>query len=113
MLKFYWNGIKENGGKLQRAHYSRGGLANHPEGTITIYARDYGPFSAEVRQAFKVENDTDIMTDYFDKDTIRVEPAHPLYQQVKTAHDAQRAHSAKREAKWNERRGIVMTGGAT
>lgn len=96
---FYWNGIKDaKGDKLQRAHYSAGELYNHPAGTLTIYARDYGRFSAKVRACFAVQNDTDTMTDYFDKDRIRVIPTHPLYPQVKAALDAQNAHYAKRGA---------------
>ena len=39
-LKFFWNGIKENSGKLQRCHYSGSQLISFPAGTITIYARD-------------------------------------------------------------------------
>lgn len=98
-LRFFWNGIKANGGKLQRAFLSIGGLANHPDGTITIYARDYSGFSAEVRAAFKVENNSDMMTDYFETDTIRVMPSHPLYAQVLEAVNAREAHYAKRAAK--------------
>ena len=101
---FYWNGIKDSkGDKLQKAWYSTGKLTRHPEGTITIYARDYARFSAKVRACFVVQNDTDTMTDYFDSDSIRVIPSHPLYAHVAAAAAAQdahrEAHSAKRAAK--------------
>ena len=86
-LKFYYNGIKVNGGKLQKANICETELRNHPKGTITIYARDYRRFSVEVAESFTVQNDTDSMTDYFDSDTIRVEPSHPLYAEVKAAAD--------------------------
>ncbi len=99
MLKFFWNGIKDNGGNLQRAHYSNGKLINSPAGTITIYSKEYSAFSAGIREAFKVHNDTDIITDYFEKDRIRVEPTHPLYNKVREALAAQEAHYAKRFAK--------------
>lgn len=89
-LKFYYNGIKDNGGKLQKCSYSDGQLIHYPAGTITIYKRDYGPFSAGVQDAFKVDNDSDMQTDYFEKDRIRVMPEHPLYQQVKTAMELRR-----------------------
>ena len=95
MLKFFYNGIKENGGKLQKCSYSISQLLNYPEGTYTIYARDYARFSKEVQQAFDVENNTDSMTDYFETDTIRVKPDHPLYEQVKAAHIAQGEHAEK------------------
>lgn len=99
---FLWNGIKdERGAKLQKAWFSDGQLTNHPAGTITIYARDYSRFSSKVHACFAVENRTDIMTDYFDKDTIRVIPSHPLYGAVRAALQAQNAHrdavSAKRK----------------
>lgn len=95
MLKFFWNGIKENGGNIQRCWFSDGKLINHPEGTLTIYAKDYRDFSKGVYESFKVENGTDIMTDYFETSHIRVVPSHPLYGQVKAAHEAQQAHRAK------------------
>jgi hypothetical protein len=101
-LKFKWNGIKASDGKLQRAFYSDGALLNSPAGTITIYGRDYKPFSAEVREAFKVENDSDGMTDYFETDRIRVTPAHPLYSQVQAALVAREAHYAKRASEATE-----------
>lgn len=88
-LRFFYNGIKVGKGSLQKAHFSLGNLRNHAENTITIYAREYTRFSAEIREAFKVENDTDTMTDYFEHDRIRVEPSHPLYAQVKAAFDKQ------------------------
>lgn len=94
---FYWNGIKDaKGEKLQRAHYSGGFYCHLPDGTITIYARDYDSFSAKVRACFQVDNDTDTQTDYFDSDRIRVLPGHPLYGQVKAAMDACSAHYEKR-----------------
>lgn len=97
---FFWNGIKDaKGGKLQRAHYSAGQLINYPAGTITIYGRDYTGFSAKVRECFAVQNDTDTQVDYFDNDSIRVIPTHPLYAAVKAAHDAQQARYSKRYAK--------------
>ena len=103
-LKFFYNGIKSNGGKLQKAHYTVGNLGErYPENTITIYARDYSRFCADVRANFTVHNDTDSMTDYFDSDRIRVTPDHPLYAQVMVAVQAQEAHSKKRQAAWMAR----------
>ena len=99
MLTFYYNGIKENGGALQTCWYSNGKLKNYPAGTITIYKREYSKFSAGIHQAFSVTNDTDSMTDYFDKDTIRVMPDHPLYAQVNAALEKNAARNAKRYAK--------------
>lgn len=91
---FFWNGIKDQrGAKLQKCWYSEMGpggsvTGRYPEGTITIYAREYCRFSDKVRACFLVENDTDTQVDYFDSDRIRVIPAHPLYPQVKAALEA-------------------------
>lgn len=98
-IKFVWNGIKVNGGKLQGAHYSTGTLINYPANTITIYAKNYRRFSAEVHEFFEVQNDTDCMTDYFECDRIRVTPEHPLYVAILAATKASEVHSAKMQAK--------------
>lgn len=105
-LKFFWNGIKENGGKLQKCWYSDGPFTSHPAGTITIYARDYNRFSAGVNEAFAVLNDTDMQTDYFETDRIRVTPSHALYAQVQAACASQAAHSAKRQERWDVKHGL-------
>lgn len=89
-LIFYYNGIKDGkGAALQKCSYSSCQLFHYPAGTITIYGRDYSRFSKAVREAFVVQNDSDSMTDYFENDTIRVAPSHPLFAQVKAAHEAQ------------------------
>lgn len=98
-LKFFYNGIKDNGGKLQKAFYADGVLRSHPAGTITIYARNYRRFSDGVREAFTVENNSDSMTDYFESDTIRVRPDHPLYSEVKAALEKQAERRAAKAAK--------------
>lgn len=105
MLKFYYNGIKDSAAaKLQKCHYSYGGLINAPLGTITIYAKEYNRFNASVREMFEVKNDTDSMTDYFENDTIRVEPTHPLYGEVFIAYETQeqryKARAKKRALKY-------------
>ena len=102
---FYWNGMKDaKGAQLQRCWYSDMGnsgsvTGRYPPNTISIYARDYGSFSQKVRACFAVENNSDGMTDYFEKDHIRVIPAHPLYPQVKAALEACKARSERRAAK--------------
>lgn len=98
-LKFFYNGIKDADGKLQRVWYSNAKLLNEPDGTITIYARTHKPLSATVNAAFKVENDSDLMTDYFEKDRIRVRPTHPLYPEVAAALELVRLRNEKRAAR--------------
>lgn len=110
-FKFVWNGIKVNAGKLQKARFNMGNYlptSGFPEGTITIYAQNYTGFSREVWEVFEVENDSDLMTDYFEKDRIRVKPSHPLYAQVLKACKACDDHydkmRARREARYAQRR---------
>lgn len=97
-LKFFYNGIKSGAGKLQKAGYYAGTLRSYPAGTITIHARDCAGFDASVRSAFNVENNSNSQTDYFENDRIRVVPSHPMYGQVKAAHDASVARFQKRDA---------------
>lgn len=47
---------------------------------------------------FNIKNDSDTQTDYFEKDTIRVIPSHPLYDDVKAA---MIASQAKRSIPWS------------
>lgn len=75
-IKFYWNGLKVNGEKkMIRCGYSINNNVNHAE-CVTIYARDYDDLPRDV---FTVRNDTDIYTDYFDRDSTVLTPDHPLY----------------------------------
>ncbi len=97
-LRFFYNGIKAPDGRLQKCWYSDTPLRSYPVGTITIYARDYNRFSSEVRAEFIVENESDMMTDYCEGDSIRVEPNHPLYAQVLEALEKCKAHNARRYA---------------
>ncbi len=102
-LRFYWNGIKASDGKLQRCSYSGGPYIGHPDGTITVYSKDYRRFSQEVREAFTVENGTDTQTDYFENDRFRVQPGHHLYDAVRDAMKAGEAHRDRQHAKRIER----------
>ena len=99
MIKFYWNGIKDNGGKIQTCHYSSGQITNYPSGTITIYARGYKAFSDGIQAAFKVDNHSDYQSDFVVTDHIRVKPDHPLYGVVFAAQQAQSKHFADVMAK--------------
>lgn len=110
MLKFYWNGIKENGGTLQLVSYSMGNYTNKPENTIAVYARKYGRFGAGVREAFTVKNDSDAMTDYFESDRFYVTPDHPLYAEVLAAYNKCDSH---RKKMFNKRFPLLADAGAT
>lgn len=77
-IKFFYNGIKVNGGKLIRCFY----FTDSENDSVTISARDYADLP---RDMFKVKNDTDLYTDYFDSDSATVTPEHPLYKYVRAA----------------------------
>ena len=95
-IKFVWNGIKANG-KLHRTFYSDGALINSPKGTLTIYARDYK--SLPKIDGLTAENGTDIQTDYFESDRIRVTPDNRHYPAVLAALKQRQEHDAKKWAK--------------
>ena len=50
--------------------------------TIKIRPKKYS-FTQEIAEAFAVENNSDSLTDYFEKDCIRLLPGHPLYDAAK------------------------------
>jgi len=78
-IKVLKHGIKVNG-KYIKCGYKIGGYTPEsgiPEDTITVYSGDYvNSLPIELNP----QNDSDSMTDYFEKDRARVYPNHPLYQ---------------------------------
>lgn len=96
-LRIYWNGIKIDGGSLIKCSYSLDNNVNHAE-SVTIYARSYG--DSLPRDLFEVRNDTDLYTDYFDKDSATLTPSHPLYKYFRYA--AEKA-KARDDVKYCER----------
>lgn len=70
-IRFLQNGIKVDGGRLISCWYDLNG------DEVTIFAKEYG--GQLPREYFEVQNDTDSMTDYFDKDHTTLTPSHPLY----------------------------------
>lgn len=100
MIKFYYNGLKVNGGKLEKfMAWERQAYKTSPAG-IAIHARDYTRFSPEVHKTFEVQNNTDSQTDYFEKDSFFVPVTHPRYAEIKRdVIDAKAAHFDKKNAK--------------
>lgn len=95
MLKFMWNGLKLDN-KLFTAWYSLGSYTDsktYPQGTITIYAREYSDFPKI--EELQIRNDSDSMTDYFEKDKIDVKPNNKFYKEVHEAYLKQEAHRQK------------------
>jgi hypothetical protein len=70
----------DNGPRV-RCWYSRGSLRTAPD-AVTIYAKTYCDNLSDVFPADRVENDTDTMTDYFEKDRVRILPGDPLWDEA-------------------------------
>lgn len=76
-IKFYYNGLRLNGSRtLVKCSYSIDNSRRTASPCVTICADRGGNLP---RDLFPVENDTDIMTDYFDNDRATITAAHPLY----------------------------------
>lgn len=101
-IKFVWNGIKVDG-HLFRCFYSQGpytATSGLPGGTITLYARDE---RLPRLPGMEIHNDTDVMTDYFETDTVRVRPGSTYYQSALDALKAAQIHEIKQAIKRLER----------
>lgn len=92
-IKFVYNGIKDkNTGRLYKAWFCKGNHING-EDIITIYAKDYN--SLPEVDGLKIINESDLMTDYFEKDRIEVCPDNKYYNEVLTAWKQQEIHRLK------------------
>lgn len=69
MVKLLKKGIRING-EYYSVHYSPS--ASNINGNATIYCRTYKQLPKEIYSEFIVDNQTDIMTDYFEKDKIKI-----------------------------------------
>jgi len=94
-IRFMYNGIKVDG-ELYKGWYSMAGYIGFPGETIVIYATAYNDFPAI--EGLDIENDSDIMTDYFEKDRIYVKPDNKFYPEVRAAYDKQHEKWAARYA---------------
>lgn len=99
-IKFYWNGIKVNGGKLIRTWYSIDNI-NDPQ-AVSISARDYESLPGDL---FVVRNNSDSYTDYYDKDHATIEAGHPLYVFSLVAALKANLHMIETSMKYNQKRG--------
>ena len=70
-------------GKRTRVSYNRGPWVEGVNpATIKIRPFPRSHFGADVRKAFAIENNSDMTTDYFEADCIRLVPGHPHYEAV-------------------------------
>lgn len=80
-IRFYYNGLKVNGGKLVRTFYHMESGQESPY--VSISVRDYS--GSLPRDCFVVKNDSDPYTDYYDTDRATLTPEHPLYPYARAA----------------------------
>jgi hypothetical protein len=78
-IKLLKKGIKING-KYCPCFYSP--ARNNLHGNATIYIKSYDPLPEEAYKILQVENQSDMRTDYFEKDRIRIPPTSPYFTQV-------------------------------
>jgi hypothetical protein len=75
-------------GKRAGVTYATGPWVGIDQATIKVRPKRYS-FPKEFFDAFAIENNSDMQTDYFEKDCIRLLPGHPYYEAVKLAAVAQ------------------------
>lgn len=68
-----------NGTHKARVHYSAFRMTTTGQDCVTLYAKDYSDDLCKVFGAGAYENNTDMMTDYFEKGRVRILPDSPLY----------------------------------
>ena len=78
-IKLLKKGIKING-EYFSCHYSSS--KNNINGNATIYIKSYEPLPTEAYSALQVENNSDMQTDYFEKDRIRISPKSEFFNRV-------------------------------
>lgn len=81
MIKFNKFNVT-NGTAKARVHYS---LDNRVDGRkcVTIYAKDYSNDLDQIFSGDEYKNDSDLMTDYFDKGRVVLFENHPIYAQAR------------------------------
>ena len=78
-MKLLKKGIKFNG-KYYPCHYSS--RKNNIKGNATIYIKSYEHLPSEAYSILQVENNSDIMTDYIERDRIRIPPTSQYFNRV-------------------------------
>lgn len=99
--KFVWNGIRDTEtGKLTKCWYSKG---NHIDGDeiISIYCDSYEEMP--IIEGITVINESDIMTDYFEKDRAEIYPDNINYEEINNAWKELQIHELKMSIKRNEK----------
>ena len=78
-IKLLKKGLKANG-KYYPCFYSS--AKNNLNGNATIYIKSYDSLPKEAYSLLQIENNTDMQTDYFEKDRIRIPPSSEFFKIV-------------------------------
>lgn len=82
-IKFYFNGIRVNGGPLQSAYVSY--YRDEDNENVSVSKKGYDSFPAEVYDIFEVKNHSKLVEDYFDRDRFTVTRFSPYWKNALTA----------------------------
>lgn len=74
-LKFFYNGIKTSGRVLHKGFFT----LNERDLSLTFYADGYKDLPVEIRNTFKVRNDSDYSSDYIVQDQFEIAKNSPFY----------------------------------
>ena len=91
-IKFYYNGIKVNGGNLIKCYYALDSNENNAP-MVTIICRE---FCDKLPIELNPKNNTDITTDYVEPDCARLTPENPYYSEARKAAIKETIKRAKR-----------------
>jgi hypothetical protein len=78
-VKFLKKGLRDASGEYHPVYYSLGQLVSTGKNAVTIYAKGYKALPA----VLMAENNTDTMTDYFEKDRVRFNEGTPEFEQLR------------------------------
>ena len=101
-VKFMYNGIKING-KLIKGYWSYGSNNFYNKNIMAMFVAklDWNYDPKLLREYFKVDNDTDIYTDYFDSDSINFYAGDKNLEEIKKAWQKQEIKLINR-ASWTQ-----------
>lgn len=78
-IKLLKRGLRVDGDYYPCFYHS---AKNNLKGNATIYLKTYKRLPAEAHKIFEIENNTDIQSDYFEEDRIRISPQNEFFEMV-------------------------------
>jgi len=96
-IKFLYNGVKIDG-VLYKCRYSIGPYneaSKLPVGTVTLRAKSYSTDFPEIAGSI-IQNNSDPLSDYHEKDTMRIFPDSPYFKEAMAAYEKAEAKNKAR-----------------